>query len=297
MNKEGESLQAILALVCNNKYKPLDPPAPPAPSTAKAGQGRQGRRTRTTSASRSRRTRASSPRRGRASASTTSTTSELELAIAAYARVLDFKDSPYYDKALYKLAWSYLPRRQVPRGDQALRRAGRLLRQEEGGVGRRGLRSARRVGAVPRHQLRREGLERRLDRRRRERPRARREVLSRARARAARARDLRQARRHLLRRDRVLPRHRGLQAHARQVALSTRTTRSCRTASSWRSSASATSATRSRSARSWRATTPRAPSGTSTTATTSRPSTRRTMLAELALVVGGRQPPQGGAGR
>ena len=33
--------------------------------------------------------------------------SELELAIAAYTRVLEFKDSPYFDKALYKLAWSY----------------------------------------------------------------------------------------------------------------------------------------------------------------------------------------------
>ena len=35
MNKEGESLQAMRALVCNNKYKPLDPPAPPAPSKGK----------------------------------------------------------------------------------------------------------------------------------------------------------------------------------------------------------------------------------------------------------------------
>ena len=35
MNKEGESLQAMRALVCNNKYKPLDPPAPPQPSKGK----------------------------------------------------------------------------------------------------------------------------------------------------------------------------------------------------------------------------------------------------------------------
>lgn len=33
--------------------------------------------------------------------------SALEKAIASYSRVLDFKDSPYYDKALYKLAWAY----------------------------------------------------------------------------------------------------------------------------------------------------------------------------------------------
>ena len=32
---------------------------------------------------------------------------ELRLAIAAFKKVLDFKDSPYYDRALYKLAWSY----------------------------------------------------------------------------------------------------------------------------------------------------------------------------------------------
>ena len=31
----------------------------------------------------------------------------MELAIAAYQRVLAFTDSPYYDKALYKLAWAY----------------------------------------------------------------------------------------------------------------------------------------------------------------------------------------------
>jgi TolA-binding protein len=32
---------------------------------------------------------------------------ELDLAIAAYRRVLDDPEGPYYDKALYKLAWSY----------------------------------------------------------------------------------------------------------------------------------------------------------------------------------------------
>lgn len=31
----------------------------------------------------------------------------LDKAIEAYTRVLDYKDSPYYDKALYKLAWTY----------------------------------------------------------------------------------------------------------------------------------------------------------------------------------------------
>ncbi len=37
MNKDGESLQAMRALVCTNKYKPLDPPAPPSPTSSRIG--------------------------------------------------------------------------------------------------------------------------------------------------------------------------------------------------------------------------------------------------------------------
>ena len=39
---------------------------------------------------------------------------ELKLAIAAFRKVLDFKDSPYYDRALYKLAWSYYRDNRFP---------------------------------------------------------------------------------------------------------------------------------------------------------------------------------------
>ena len=39
---------------------------------------------------------------------------ELRLAIAAFKRVLEFKDSPYYDRALYKLAWSYYRDNRFP---------------------------------------------------------------------------------------------------------------------------------------------------------------------------------------
>src|SRR5262249_39992484 len=39
---------------------------------------------------------------------------ELPLAISAYMRVLDYKDSSYYDKALYKLAWSYYRDNRFP---------------------------------------------------------------------------------------------------------------------------------------------------------------------------------------
>jgi hypothetical protein len=42
----------------------------------------------------------------------------LELAIAAYQKVLQFKDSPYYDKALYKVAWTYYRLDSFPRPSQ-----------------------------------------------------------------------------------------------------------------------------------------------------------------------------------
>lgn len=105
MNKEGESLQAMRALVCNNKYKPLDPP--PAPQPTKGGV---------------KLTKFDDPYLQCTPVKADSRflpeawtrigeyhfdNSELELAIAAYSRVLEFTDSPYYDKALYKLAWSY----------------------------------------------------------------------------------------------------------------------------------------------------------------------------------------------
>jgi tetratricopeptide (TPR) repeat protein len=39
---------------------------------------------------------------------------ELRFAIAAFRKVLTFKDSPYYDRALYKLAWSYYRDNRFP---------------------------------------------------------------------------------------------------------------------------------------------------------------------------------------
>ena len=39
---------------------------------------------------------------------------ELQFAIAAFRKVLTFKDSPYYDRALYKLAWSYYRDNRFP---------------------------------------------------------------------------------------------------------------------------------------------------------------------------------------
>ena len=40
--------------------------------------------------------------------------SELKYAIAAFKKVLTYKDSPYYDRALYKLAWSYYRDNRFP---------------------------------------------------------------------------------------------------------------------------------------------------------------------------------------
>jgi tetratricopeptide (TPR) repeat protein len=103
MNKEGESLQAMRALVCNNKYKPLDPPAPPAPSKGKGAKVENPYNQCKPVKDDSRFLPEAWTRVGEYHFDN----SELELAIAAYTRVLDFKDSPYFDKALYKLAWSY----------------------------------------------------------------------------------------------------------------------------------------------------------------------------------------------
>ena len=103
MNKEGESLQAMRALVCNNKYKPLDPPSPPTPSKGKGSKVENPYHDCKPVKEDSRFLPEAWTRVGEYHFDN----SELELAIAAYTRVLDFKDSPYYDKALYKLAWSY----------------------------------------------------------------------------------------------------------------------------------------------------------------------------------------------
>ncbi len=106
MNKEGEALQAMRGLVCANKYNPLDPPEKAKPTLGKFAPG----------AKASDLYQSCQPVRAQSRFLPEAWTrvgefhfdsSELELAIAAYSRVLEFTDSPYYDKALYKLAWSY----------------------------------------------------------------------------------------------------------------------------------------------------------------------------------------------
>jgi hypothetical protein len=76
MGEEQQAKQALLALVCSNRFKPLDTPGRRR-SRRRGAPGRRARpptRSSTRSARRSVRSRSSSPRRGRASASSTSTT-------------------------------------------------------------------------------------------------------------------------------------------------------------------------------------------------------------------------------
>ncbi len=103
MNKEPEGLQAMRGLVCDNKYQPLDPPPTPVPSRGHAEKTENPYADCEPVKANSRFLPEAWTRIGEYHFDN----SELELAIAAYSRVLQFKDSPYYDKALYKLAWAY----------------------------------------------------------------------------------------------------------------------------------------------------------------------------------------------
>ena len=120
LGEMGEDQQAQAGAARARLLEPIQA-ARHAGADAEAVAARAGRaatpptRTSTRSARRSGRSRSSSPRRGRASASSTSTTrTSCEFAIAAFRKVLTFKDSPYYDRALYKLAWSYYRDNRFP---------------------------------------------------------------------------------------------------------------------------------------------------------------------------------------
>ena len=99
MGRDAEARQALLGLVCANKYRALGETAPWPGRKGKAElyQGCQ-------------------PLRGESRFLAESWTrigevhfdrAELEPAVAAYSQVLPFRDSPFYDKALYKLAWTF----------------------------------------------------------------------------------------------------------------------------------------------------------------------------------------------
>ena len=115
MGEEAQARQALLALVCSNQYKPLDPPSAPPPGDDPYGD--------------------CSPVKKDSKFLPEAWTrigefhfdapNELRLAIAAFKKVLEFKDSPYYDRALYKLAWSYYRDNNYP---EAIRQFDNLVK-------------------------------------------------------------------------------------------------------------------------------------------------------------------------
>jgi len=104
MGQDPEARQALLALVCANQYKPLDKPAERKPSTGLSkGPLVDYYKDCTPIKKDSKFLPESWTRVGEMHFDA----AELGWAISAYGRVLAFKDSSYYDKAIYKLAWSY----------------------------------------------------------------------------------------------------------------------------------------------------------------------------------------------
>ena len=106
MERADEARQAFLGLTCANRHRPLDPPPAPVRAT------RSSRPPVVTGADPYA---GCTPRRPDSPLLAEVWTrigehhfedNELDAAISAYRRALPYPDSPYYDKALYKLAWS-----------------------------------------------------------------------------------------------------------------------------------------------------------------------------------------------
>ena len=174
---------------------------------------------------------------------------ELRLAIAAFRKVLTFKDSPYYDRALYKLAWSYYRDNRFP---EAVREFDNLVKYADARTA-----AGQKVGS----DLRPEAVQYLgvsfaepdwdgdtlpdAD----QRPAARDGLLQGPREGAARARGVPAPRRHLLRPDQIRRRDRRLQGAAAASGRTTSTRRACRTASSTPTRRTATWSRPPRSAR------------------------------------------------
>jgi len=104
MGQDAEARQALLALVCANQYKPLDPPAKVPPSTGRNKEQVVDYYKECTPIKKDSKF---LPEAWTRVGEMHFDAAELAYAISAYGRVLQFKDSSYYDKAIYKLAWSY----------------------------------------------------------------------------------------------------------------------------------------------------------------------------------------------
>jgi tetratricopeptide (TPR) repeat protein len=122
MGEDQAAKQALLALVCANKFKPLDPPPPPPTNGGREDvydgctPVRKDSKFLPEAWTRIGEFHFDSPQ-------------ELKYAIAAFKKVLGFKDSPYYDRALYKLAWSYYRDNRFP---EAVREFDNLVKYADG---------------------------------------------------------------------------------------------------------------------------------------------------------------------
>ena len=156
MGEDAQAKQALLALVCANKYKPLDPPAPPPPPLKITSKGS----TTGGAAGDDEAYKSCTPVRKDSKFLPEAWTrvgefhfdqpNELKLAIAAFRKVLTFKDSPYYDRALYKLAWSYYRDNRFPEAVREFDNLVQVRRRADGGRAEGRLRPPPRGGAVPR---------------------------------------------------------------------------------------------------------------------------------------------------
>jgi TolA-binding protein len=104
MQQEPEAKQALLALVCSNRFRPLDPPAQALVST---GLNKEPLTDTYQDCTPIRKNSKFLPEAWTRIGEMHFDNAELANAISAYRQVLEFKDSAYYDKAIYKLAWSY----------------------------------------------------------------------------------------------------------------------------------------------------------------------------------------------
>src|SRR5262249_41316231 len=105
--EEEQAKQALLALVCVNRFKPLETPTPIAKSEANENIYDECTPVRKDS-------KFIPEAWTRIGEFHFDNPNELKFAIAAFRKVLTFKDSPYYDRALYKLAWSYYRDNRFP---------------------------------------------------------------------------------------------------------------------------------------------------------------------------------------
>ncbi|HEY0713089.1 MAG TPA: tetratricopeptide repeat protein [Polyangia bacterium] len=102
MGQEAEGRQALLALTCANQHRAFDKPTEIKVSTGSAAQADPYKGCQPI-----RKDSKFLPEAWTRIGEVHFDNAELAPAISAYRKVLDFKDSSYYDKALYKLAWSY----------------------------------------------------------------------------------------------------------------------------------------------------------------------------------------------